>query len=109
MATFKYFTTCNSQQVELSRVFHNSNSLFNPRTGWLQDSTRPFAFIGSCPNCGEQHIAQRMIEWKKNPSLHACNAKCMGGKVNGACECSCRGKNHGSSMFSDAGAFRAAA
>lgn len=37
----------------------------------------------------------RYIQYKHNPSLHECNAKCMGGKHNGACECRCGGKNHG--------------
>lgn len=37
----------------------------------------------------------RRIEYKRNPSLHECNAKCLNGKHNGACECRCGGKNHG--------------
>lgn len=38
---------------------------------------------------------ERMITYKAFPSKHECNAKCMGGKVNGTCECRCGGKNHG--------------
>lgn len=37
----------------------------------------------------------RVIEFKKNPSLHECNSKCMGAKGHGTCECRCGGKNHG--------------
>ena len=37
----------------------------------------------------------RIIDYKKNPSLHECNAKCLGGKPNGRCECRCGGANHG--------------
>ena len=38
---------------------------------------------------------ERAIEYKRFPSLHVCSGKCINGKVNGACECSCGGKNHG--------------
>lgn len=44
---------------------------------------------------------QRAIEYKKQPSLHVCNAKCLGGKFNGTCECQCGGKNHGLGMFTN--------
>ena len=37
----------------------------------------------------------RKIEYKSRPSLHECDARCMNGKCNGACECRCGGKNHG--------------
>lgn len=37
----------------------------------------------------------RKIEYKRRPSLHECNARCMNGKCNGVCECQCGGKNHG--------------
>lgn len=38
----------------------------------------------------------RVVERKSNPSLHACDARCIGatGKIM-RCECSCGGKNHG--------------
>jgi hypothetical protein len=39
---------------------------------------------------------ERVIEYKGNPSLHRCDARCMNatGKIM-KCECSCGGKNHG--------------
>lgn len=37
----------------------------------------------------------RKINYKHRPSLHECNARCMGGKCGGTCECRCGGKNHG--------------
>ena len=37
----------------------------------------------------------RKIQYKRNPSLHECSARCRGGKCNGVCECKCGGKNHG--------------
>jgi hypothetical protein len=109
MANFKTFTTCRGETVELSNVWHNANSHLNVFTGWRVDTVRPFSFVGTCPSCGQEHVAQRRIEWKKNPSLHVCNAKCMSGKPDGACECSCGGKNHGGRAFSSPGAFREAA
>ena len=39
--------------------------------------------------------ATRKIEYKKQPSLHVCNGRCLGGKCGGTCECRCGGKNHG--------------
>ncbi len=42
----------------------------------------------------------RKITYKAYPSRHECNSKCLNGKVNGTCECSCGGKNHGAGMFS---------
>lgn len=37
----------------------------------------------------------RRINYKTRPSLHECNARCMGGKCGGVCECRCGGRNHG--------------
>lgn len=36
----------------------------------------------------------RIIRYKKNPSLHKCDARCMNATGHD-CECSCGGKNHG--------------
>lgn len=46
----------------------------------------------------------RVIRYKKSPSLHVCNSKCMGGNPNGTCECSCGGVNHGRAGFTIAAA-----
>jgi len=48
---------------------------------------------------GGQMPVTRKIEYKAFPSRHECNAKCMGGKINGTCECQCGGRNHGAGMF----------
>ncbi len=44
---------------------------------------------------------ERSIEYKRNPSKHACDARCLNatGRVM-KCECSCGGKNHGKGAFS---------
>lgn len=50
---------------------------------------------------GQLVPVQRSIEYKKQPSLHVCNAKCLNGKFNGVCECQCGGQNHGLGMFTN--------
>lgn len=109
MTSFKYFTTCQNQTVELSNVGMADDMFDVVYGGFRSLFSKPYRFQGRCPSCGSSHLAQRAIKYKSNPSLHVCSAKCTGGKVNGACECSCRGKNHGAGAFADAGAFRAAA
>ncbi|KGC70803.1 hypothetical protein DP57_6329 [Burkholderia pseudomallei] len=44
---------------------------------------------------------ERVIEFKSNPSRHACDSRCLNaqGKVM-RCECSCGGLNHGRGAFS---------
>ena len=44
---------------------------------------------------------ERAIEYKKQPSLHVCNSKCLNGKHNGTCECQCGGANHGLGLFTN--------
>jgi hypothetical protein len=36
----------------------------------------------------------RVIDYKRNPSLHRCDARCQNAKGR-SCECSCGGKHHG--------------
>jgi len=43
---------------------------------------------------GEAMPVTRKIEFKKNPSLHKCDARCRNAK-GCQCECSCGGKFHG--------------
>lgn len=40
--------------------------------------------------------ADRVVEYKSNPSRHECDSRCMNatGRIM-KCECSCGGKNHG--------------
>ena len=42
---------------------------------------------------GSKPVA-RVIFFKKNPSLHKCDARCLNATGHN-CECSCGGKNHG--------------
>ena len=100
MREFKYF----SGITELKNIHSMKNAqfaaMFPTVKGRRMDG---FSMLVGHPVAGRDEImpVERIIDYKANPSLHACNAKCMSGKVNGACECSCGGKNHGlSSVFS---------
>jgi len=45
---------------------------------------------------GDVLPVERVIEYKKNPSRHQCDARCLNAKGRTMkCECSCGGKNHG--------------
>jgi hypothetical protein len=88
MANFKYFTNCGTETVELTNVYHDGHG-----------STKAHHFIGKCPVCGQRHPANRVVQYKSNPSKHECNAKCMGAHGRSmVCECKCGGKNHGKSF-----------
>lgn len=86
MATFKYFSDINGQVVELTNVGHDGAV-----------STSAKHFIGHTPD-GMKVRATRKINFKSNPSLHACDGRCLSAK-GGNCECSCGGKNHGRGYF----------
>lgn len=55
---------------------------FSMRVGYTADHRGPFP-------------VERVIAFKRFPSRHECNSRCMNGHVNGTCECACGGKNHG--------------
>lgn len=84
MAKIKYFATCMSTPVELLFVHHTGNYV------------RAKDFTGTCPACNQQHVCERKVEYKSNPSKHECDARCVRavGKIM-RCECSCGGLNHG--------------
>ena len=84
MARVLYFGECNGQPVRLANPYHDGS--------WSRAAK---AFRGRC-DAGHDHQVTRIIEYKPNPSRHACDARCLNatGKVM-RCECSCGGKNHG--------------
>lgn len=86
MANIKYF----SGETELKMVHHIGRAAF----GTPVDFT-PVYIQGHGWDRGTVK-ADRVIEYKSNPSKHACDARCTGatGKIM-KCECSCGGKNHG--------------
>jgi hypothetical protein len=81
-ANFRYFATHNGEVVRLDKVHHDGHI-----------STKAHHFTGLTPD-GTRVTAERAIEFKSNPSLHKCDARCTNAK-GFKCECSCGGKNHG--------------
>lgn len=83
MANFKYFADVNGETFELSSIRFDGNQRGAAK------------FSGRASN-GELLTATRAIEYKRNPSKHVCDDRCMNatGKVM-KCECACGGKNHG--------------
>jgi hypothetical protein len=63
------------------------NDSFSVMVGWLPE-------MDCFKNRGEWVPATRRIFFKKNPSLHKCDARCQNAKGHD-CECSCGGANHG--------------
>lgn len=91
MATnYRYFATQDGQPVELTNVFHDKGKFRGLPVGTVQTYSKEAGWFG-------QYVAaERVIEFKKNPSRHECDARCLNatGRVM-KCECSCGGKNHG--------------
>lgn len=98
-ATVKYFAADGTQ---LHGVFGLDNkkfdALFPGVTGKRWDSFHKFAGFPEGARftmSGEGSLPiVRIIDFKKNPSLHKCDARCQHAKGR-TCECSCGGKNHG--------------
>lgn len=82
MANFRYFAEHNGETVQLLNVWHDGHV-----------STKAHHFKGKLAD-GTTLTCSRKIEFKRNPSLHKCDARCLNAKGH-QCECSCGGKNHG--------------
>lgn len=98
MANFKSFSDYNGQTVELKYGYGQMrNAEFAARfpgvKGIRCDSFT--MYVGTVENSRDYLPVTRRIEYKARPSLHECNAKCVGGSHKGTCECRCGGKNHG--------------
>ncbi len=103
MDRIRYFSDINGETVALKGVHGIRNAEFAARF----PGVKGFRYSGfdmwvGHPVSGPDRIlpVTRKIDYKSFPSRHECNAKCMGGKLNGTCECQCGGKNHGVGMFS---------
>lgn len=117
VASVKYFTRCKGLMesgiigsdaiVELTNHQYGPDRNYSSYPGQSQffsdTSSKPTSRVfsnryyaaGKCPACGLWHLADRVIFFQKNPSLHKCNAKCQAARGPN-CECSCGGANHGS-------------
>lgn len=101
----KYF----SGSTELVYIRPMKNDLFASRfdvRGVRYDGySRLVGYAIGATNDGHELPVTRKIEYKSNPSLHRCDARCRNAKGH-SCECSCGGQFHG---FGDSGMFQAAA
>jgi hypothetical protein len=102
MANIKKFSDYTGEAVELE--FQNAipNAEFAARFPGVK-GIRYNGYsmcIGRATGSTQWLPVTRKIEYKSFPSKHECNAKCLGGKHTGKCECKCGGKNHGAGMFS---------
>jgi hypothetical protein len=97
MARMRYFTEIEGETVQLAWISTLGNReferLFPGIKGRRSDSFS--RFVGYRDNSTKQPVPTfRAIEFKSNPSLHKCDARCQHAKGH-SCECSCGGKNHG--------------
>lgn len=90
MPVFKYFS--GTQEVSFNGAIRNSDFTvrFPNIKGVKQDSFSKF--VGNY--LGQVMPITRIIQYKTNPSLHKCDARCQNAKGR-ICECECGGKNHG--------------
>lgn len=101
MAKIKYFNDLSGSAIELPYVTHITNDVFAaifPGIKSLRYDSRNMWVGRETPDSPRVPVT-RKIEIKRFPSLHSCNAKCLNGKHDGACECRCGGKNHGAGLF----------
>lgn len=95
MAKIKYF----SGLIEVEHPHNMLNKEFEKQfpgiKGKRYDSFSKF--VGYEPGTKNIMPIDRKIEYKSNPLLHKCDARCLNAKGN-SCECSCGGKNHGAGM-----------
>lgn len=99
----KYF----SGAVEIKHIRALKNAEFAARfpgvAGFRFDGFKKLVgYAEGATKDGDELPVTRKIEFKSNPSLHKCDARCQNAKGR-TCECSCGGQFHG---FGSAGAFR---
>lgn len=89
--TVKYF----SGDVELTGAHSMKKEKFMELFPGVKGKSYDYFYkwVGHGPD-GSILPVTRIIYYKKNPSLHKCDSRCMCAK-GGTCECSCGGKNHG--------------
>lgn len=102
MARFKYFSDVNGEAVEITGLTNMDNPAFAAQFPGVK-GMRADGYSKWVARAADGKVlpVTRMIDYKKQPSLHECNAKCLNGKHNGTCECQCGGKNHGRGMFTE--------
>lgn len=100
MANMKYFADIGGQTVALTNPPYTMRNVeFEARFPGVR-GIRVDSFSRMVADHGTSVLpVTRRIEFKRNPSLHKCDARCMSA-TGRKCECSCHGKNHGAGAFS---------
>ena len=97
MSNTKYFSDINGKTFELTFIrsipTEEFRRIFPSIHGIKADGYS--MLVGSEEFRGLEMPITRQINYKKNPSKHECNARCLNGKCGGTCECQCGGRNHG--------------
>ena len=91
--TFKYF----SGTQEVKDIHAMRNAAFVAKFGAINAKRQDgYSMLVAHPVSGPDAIlpVTRVIDYKANPSLHKCDARCTHAKGR-QCECSCGGANHG--------------
>lgn len=102
MANIKYFSDGPDGPVELIRIFTLENDDFKKRFPDIKGrrSGSYSMWVGRAVINGPILPTTRMIEFKRQPSRHACDARCMNATGRTMkCECACGGVNHGRGRF----------
>ena len=95
MATAK--TIYYSGDIELKGMHPLKNTHFRAAFGDIKGRKYDsFSYFVGHPATGHDCImpVTRYVYYKKNPSLHKCDGRCINAKGHN-CECSCGGANHG--------------
>jgi hypothetical protein len=95
MANIKYF----SGTTEVSYPYPMRNAEFAAKFPGIK-GLRSDSFARYVGQTADKQILPitRKIEYKANPSLHKCDARCLNA-TGKSCECACGGKNHGAGSF----------
>jgi len=97
----RYFSDQPSGPVELLTITTMDNvqfaQVFPGVCGLRSDGFQKL--VGSAVPGAPYLPVTRRIDYKRRPSLHVCNAKCVGGKPTGTCECQCGGAHHGRGLI----------
>lgn len=98
-ARFKYFADIDGQTIELVNVGHKGGPANKASSFHGTNPAQPLVFVPGEGWTGRV-TATRIVEMKKSPSRHECDARCLNatGRVM-KCECACGGKNHGRGSF----------
>lgn len=97
MANMRYFSDLNGETFGLANIFGMDNAKFAAAFPGVKGRRFDgYAMWVGYTDDKRLLPVTRVIEYKRQPSKHECDARCIHatGKIM-RCECSCGGKNHG--------------